>query len=254
MKTLLIATLLLLPSVGIAATIDVNIDTLGQSVNAIEGKIVIPSWLSVKDIYTGNSEIVFWVQSPVYDDASHSVSFAGLTPGGFLGKGTLFSITGDFAAGDEALLKSSGVIALKNDGLGTKVPVKISFLSANPAQDIFSPEPFPITVSKSESLFEGKTFASFSATDKGLGLDHYDVAEKLIGSPQESDWHTEASPYEIKDSSLLKNVFVRAVDKAGNSRIESVALPHRHIALGILAIIFIASCAFALRTRYSRFS
>jgi hypothetical protein len=249
MKTLLIATCFLLPSFALAA-IEVDIES-PLSVNAVEGSIMVSKSVNVKDIYTGNSQIVFWISGPKYDTESHRIDFAGLSPGGFQGKAALFTLEGDMAPGD---LKLSELTTLANDGSGTPIKAKLSFRTVASSDDAFAPEPFSIALSNSDELFDGKTFASFSAVDKGLGIDHYEVAEKLIGTPNEADWQREVSPYEVHNRALLKEIYVKAVDKAGNYRIESIPLPRRRAAYIFLAIILVALCAFALRKRSSRFS
>ena len=59
---------------------------------------------------------------------------------------------------------------------------------------------------------------AFSTTDPQSGIDHYEILE---GS--DTVWHNATSPYRLTDQSLSSNIYIRAVDGAGNFRV--VELP-----------------------------
>jgi hypothetical protein len=92
--------------------------------------------------------------------------------------------------------------------------------------DRTQPEPFTIELLQDKTIFEGNHFIVFSTLDKQSGIDHYEVLEvrekKDIESPY-AQWRTATSPHELQDQNRLSYVFVKAIDKAGNERIEEIA-------------------------------
>src|SRR5512145_2242176 len=92
--------LLLLPVFASAATAVIEVDAGRETINALEGTLEIPYGVLVSDIYTGSSIILFWIEKPVLDREKNTISFAGLTPGGFRGRYPVFSISGEFSPSD----------------------------------------------------------------------------------------------------------------------------------------------------------
>ncbi len=145
---------------------------------------------------------------------------------------------------------------LLNDGFGT--PTEISFknstIKIEPKQefktlnneweiellkDEILPEPFKIEIQKDSALFSGQYFIVFSTTDKQTGLDYYEIAEKRgkeTKNYNELEWKRGESPYLLKDQELKSYIYVKAVDKAGNERIEILSPQKRKPSL-ILIII-----------------
>ncbi len=107
--------------------------------------------------------------------------------------------------------------------------VSVDTLSDAIANDSTPPEAFTIGVYRDPSLFSGQWFAVFSTVDKQTGVDHYDVAEVPIPQltePQEQwNWTRAVSPYLIKDQSMNEVIAVRAIDSAGNARVEEYTPP-----------------------------
>ena len=68
------------------------------------------------------------------------------------------------------------------------------------------------------SLFGGKYFISFSATDNESGMNYFAVQE---GS---GEFVQTESPYVLQDQTLSGIITVKAVDKAGNVAIKSIDL------------------------------
>jgi len=239
--------ILLLPVSVFAGALVIEIDTKGLSINAIEGKVTLPTGLDVSQIQTGESAILIWIKKPEVNTESSVIEFAGLTPGGFQGRKPLFTIVGDFDDSSVSKISFNDITAFKNDGEGTRAEVSLLTLNSTIQTDEVIPEPFAITFSESKDIFEGKRFATFYAQDKQSGIDRYEVAEKSLFHPKESDWKIVQSPYEVKDPSMLKKLYVKAIDEEGNFRIEAKSLPNRKFAFLFLAIIILSICVTLVR-------
>lgn len=88
--------------------------------------------------------------------------------------------------------------------------------------DTTTPATLQTEIGSDPSLFEGRYFASFSATDQLSGIDRYDVWETGL------DWTTGVKPpYELRHQDPSQPIRVRAIDKAGNMKEEVVAYPAR---------------------------
>ncbi|MBX4195611.1 hypothetical protein KW796_01485 [Candidatus Parcubacteria bacterium] len=239
--------MLLLPVTLSAATAVIEVDTISESVNALEATVRIPLGMEVKEVRSGDSVIVFWITPPTLSTSTNSISFAGFTPGGFKGKRTVFSVVGEFDKSDLSGITFSAVQALKNDGEGTSASVRLSASLSESVEDTIVPETFAPLLSRSDDVYAGRLFVSFSALDKNTGVAKFEVAETFFGRPDDEDWVEAASPYEVKDNLLLKRVYIKATDHKGNYRVESVSLPYRLPAEIFLAIIIGALCILALR-------
>jgi hypothetical protein len=149
-------------------------------------------------------------------------------------------------------------MVLLNDGAGTtaKLTLKNAQLSLSNEsvssstawqeqinQDQTMPEPFVIELRHDVGIFSGKYYINFNTTDKQSGVDRYEVLEirpdqevgvapktqwweKMLGkktiAPQ---WQVGAIPYLLKDQTLQSIIRVKAIDKAGNERIEDYVPP-----------------------------
>jgi hypothetical protein len=182
----------------------------------------------------------------------NEILFSGIVPGGYKGsEGLIFSAV--FLAKDtgEAEIDIRDVKLLLNDGLGTEVKrtsvknllVAIRENISGPSwispKDKESPESFTPEIARDPALFEGKWFLVFAAQDKGTGIDYYEVCENLgfriqnLGRAIKKLLYPKSyilgscfraeSPYLLEDQSLRSYVFVKAVDKAGNARIEKIS-------------------------------
>ena len=132
-------------------------------------------------------------------------------------------------------IKSGGVTVatnqetiLLNDGNGTEAKVtkaplaltvseKSSVLPFIPPVDNVPPEDFKPEISSDGNLFDGKWFLVFVAQDKGVGIDRYEVREGSFG-----DFEIAQSPYLLKNQKLNQDIFVKAQDKSGNTRVVMV--------------------------------
>lgn len=234
-----------------AARLVVEIDTGIETINALEGMIKVPSGVSIHDIYTGNSVILIWIAEPTLNDAN-TIFFAGLSPGGFRGIYPIFSIEGKWGERDLSRFSFSSISALKNDGSGTAVPVKLRVKSSEVAEDEAPPEPFTPIISASVDIFDGKYFISFLTQDKGTGIERYEKAATWFLKPGRSDWIEAKSPLVLSRAEVFQRIHIRAVDKSGNYMEVSTAAPYHYATLLIGLIILL--CVLLLLRRSFRSS
>jgi len=241
--------------VGDTFMVEIRLDTQGEYINAVEANLNFSSdILEVKDLSQGNSVLTLWVKEPTVSQGV--ISLAGGTPGGYQGaNGILTKIV--FKArvqgvGQVNFLNNSK--ALLNDGRGTEAELSTkngSFsvlakkLEAPKDQwqkelgeDKTAPLPFKIEISRNPAIFEGKYFITFSTTDKETGVDHYEVKEG------KRDWEKAVSPYVLKNQNLTSDIWVKAVDKAGNEWVEIVKAARKpiweYVLYGILCLILLS--------------
>lgn len=217
--------------------IGVFLDTEGESINAIEGEVVFSEDLPLEfeEIRDGSSIISFWVKKPEVKNSA--IPFSGIVPGGYNGRdGLLFSVFFESKEEGGIAVDAKNLRVLKSDPPGSSVEIRVSPLSLAvredaatpefpPPADILPPDPFAPEVIKSHNLFDGKWALAFSATDKGSGIDRYEVKEEkettLFGMKlRKGEWGAAESPYLLRDQKRASTIYVKAVDKAGNERIE----------------------------------
>jgi hypothetical protein len=167
----------------------------------------------------------------------------------------------------------SDIKLLRNDGQGSSMTVSstgqqvtISAAATDtiplpPTISFISPESFVPVIATSADIFSGKYFLVFSTTDKGSGINHYEVLEVSQGknADVESSWHTATSPYLLEDQNLSSDIYVRAVDNAGNSIVAKLPassslkfkiIGYENIALAIILIFIIITLLFFIRKRW----
>ncbi len=217
-----------------------------ENINVVEVNLKYPKdLLEVIDLSFGNSILTVIPHQPIINRDEGTISFAGGIIGGYTGQ-----IPGDpgksnllakiiFKSKD--IIKGSGKIefletsqVLLNDGLGT--PTKLTLKSAlinisedkplivknewqeELEKDKIPPESFEIKIQNDPSIFDGKYFIVFFTTDKQTGIDHYEVSETK--NKDKENWQRAESPYLLADQTLKSFIKVKAIDKAGNQRIE----------------------------------
>ena len=215
------------------------LNTQGQKINAVEGKIVFPAGkLEVKEISDGNSIINLWAQKPALNDGN--ITFAGVIPGGYNSQeGLVLSISFKSKEEGGGLLHLEELKSLLNDGLGTASSITskdfqflISRTASSPAistdtPDQERPESFVVYLSKDKNIFDEKWFVVFATQDKKSGINRYEVAEdkKNVGVEYDKlNWHRVESPYVLNNQNLADFVYVKAIDNEANERV-SVLLP-----------------------------
>lgn len=252
---LIIASLLILPASSMAAelhldrnpnafvregdvfSIGVSVETGKDIVNAIEGSLQFSPSLILTDIHFKNSLIPLWISSPS-ETAKGVVSFAGLLPGGYQGNGTLFTLVFKALRKDPRASISFGndTGIYRNDGLGTKdvsTPPKLLFeigvALGNPnkvsiEEDTVPPEAFVPIISAGELFDMHNPVLLFTAQDKNSGIARYDIARSYVKDQSESrlSWREVKSPYTLIAGDDTRYLYIRAVDRMGNVRIEAV--------------------------------
>lgn len=223
--------------------VDVLLNTQGEAVNAIEGVLVFPQdLLAVGQISDGGSPINFWLQRPKLASGGR-VIFSGIIPGGWNGRSKIFAAVFRASKEGNVSFELADLKVLLNDGEGTPVKVETipyvvtidreagtGKLEMEAARDKEPPESFGIDLAKRSDVFDGKWFVVFGTQDKQSGLDHFEVAEHKsglfdFGRPSVREWVFAESPYVLKDQELKSDIWVRAVDGAGNERIAFLSAP-----------------------------
>jgi hypothetical protein len=216
--------------VGDVLTVAILLNTEGKTVNAIEAELTYGAQeLELREILDGESIVNFWVQPPKEIETG-KVIFSGITPGGITGR-DLNLLTLSFEAKKEGVgsVLLERVEVLLHDGLGTALETTVVPLSFNIQGqstvsavsteyiDIEPPEPFLPVVATDPDVFNGRHFLVFDTEDKGSGVEFYEVREGEFGAYERA-----TSPYDIKDQSLSKKLFVKAIDKEGNEYIATI--------------------------------
>ena len=246
--------------------VKIKIDTEGECINAIEGNLRFSQdILKVVDFSQGNSIIALWAKLPEINQESGLVSFSGGIPNGYCGRvlgdpktsnllgKIIFRVPEALEGKPRENLAEVGFLntsqVLLNDGKGTKAKLitqgaALNILAEKPVipkdewkeeieKDDILPESFKIETSQDPAIFEGKYFIVFSTTDKQTGIDHYEVKEG------ERDWKIAVSPYVLENQKLTDDIWIKAVDKAGNERIETIKAPKKPVSKDTLYLILI---------------
>lgn len=220
--------------------------------NAFSGTLLYSPNLEPIAVSDGSSIIPIWATRPTIANSS-PIQFAGITPGGFSGSdGILFTVLFRATSAGRASITLEEAQVLRNDGAGTNEPITLRPLALSiesqagggytESKDTTQPEPFGLTLGSDAQLFEGRSYMAFSTTDKGSGIDHYEIAENrippLLSFVSPLSWVIGTSPYVLHDQARTSTVYVRAVDRAGNIRLS--VYPPRHIFTAYEIIVFLA--------------
>jgi hypothetical protein len=226
--------------------LDVQINTKSECINAVGINLKFPQQiLEAVDFSKGSSILQIWPQEPRLNNQEGTVSFSGGVPGGYC---------------TENQFESLGEIVFKTKEVSKKIVEKVIFLEAEAflddgkatldetvtesgyfiiipdysiekldpwerrlKEDRTPPEAFSLRISKDSLLYDNQKTLFFSTVDHQTGVDYYQVLEKKrigfikMGS---EEWEKAKSPYLLKDQSLNSVIKVKAVDKAGNERVE----------------------------------
>jgi hypothetical protein len=193
-----------------------------RAVNTISGKLSFEQDINSADITDAGSVVRVWLEKPTL--SGMEISFSGIIPGGYRGEaGKVFEVVVTSSALRHG--RVSGEF-YENNGQGTKIEVpdvKFDFTNAgenlNEQIDTIPPQAFMPVLGKDEHLFDGKWFVSFMTQDKESGIDHYEKREAKLRFFRER-WERSESPQLLKDQSLSSYVYIKAVDKKGNGKIE----------------------------------
>jgi hypothetical protein len=112
-------------AIGQAFSVQVVVEA-HMPVNVFKGLLIFdPNKLSVASIEYNTSVANLWAEEPWYSNGDGTVNFTGGTTisGGFIGKGSLITITFNAKEAGDAHILMSEMRVLKHDGLGTEVPL-----------------------------------------------------------------------------------------------------------------------------------
>lgn len=208
--------------------LNVFINTDGETLNAIEGRVAFPAnLLEARDVRNSDSSINFWIKKPYISQTGY-ITFSGITPGGVVGsKESIFSIVFRTKRIGEGTVVVDQIKSLLNDGVGTLATSKTQpfrFLISQKGTetptiiqqvvDLEIPEDFVPTIERDPNIYNGKYFLVFATQDKGSGMANYRVREGEWGQ-----FNITESPHLLKNQLLNSKIFVKAIDKAGNERL-----------------------------------
>lgn len=250
--------------VGEFVQVDFYLDTENTEINALETTITYPSEiLEVVDYTYGNSVINYWIEKPHLQNNGSELFFSGITPGGF-NEESAYLMSLIFKAVDtgRAEIYFKNTKTLENNGLGTEVKstAKKIFINIQPALtgedveniykiiDEIPPESFEPLIIEDSAISLGKKALVFNTLDKESGLASYEVLEEKIINIfgwefKIGRWTPAQSPYLLKDQKLKSNIYVKAIDRAGNFYVASVLLAkssHWYTDFNFWVIIIIA--------------
>ena len=234
---------------GDSFAVTLLLDTGTDSINALEGSVHFSSTLSLADIRLQGSLVPLWVSSPSEKEKG-IVSFAGVLPGGYQGEGSMFTLV--FKASEKGTARISfggDTTAYQNDGKGTAAKLflpALSFSIGIPSgtprsieleEDVSPPEPFTPVVSSGEPFGLNGSVLVFMTQDKNSGIARYDIARSYFQQAKENNlsWDVVSSPYALVSGDSTHYLYVRAVDRAGNTRVEVVPPQEFSIIVFVLA-------------------
>lgn len=222
--------------VGDTFIVQVVLQSVSDAVNALEGSVRFPSSVALVDVRLRDSLVPLWLSAPAVQEEGR-VHFAGVLPGGFTGDGNMFTLVFKAVrAGNAQLSFGNDSVAYRNDGLGTPTALSLhtdavriydasgALRSADIAPDITAPDPFtPEVVSGTLFGFKGRTLV-FTAQDGDSGIAGYEIARSYLGGAREDtlSWSPTNSPYSFAQGDSIRHLYVRAIDRAGNTRIAEV--------------------------------
>jgi hypothetical protein len=259
-----------------AGQVAISLDTQGQDINAFSAHLSFnPAEFSISGVNEGGSIIDLWITPPTFSNSLGTLDLSGIVPGGIdTASGTIATIA---IVPEENVLSGgfqvTSATVLLDDGRGTPAELSVesgpfaiattSFAPAPFAVDLQPPNPFTPEIARDPSIFNDQYFLSFAATDEGSGINHYEVLEvpTRSGGSKSSGWQVTQSPYLLKDQTLSSNIYVRAVDNAGNFRVAEVSAEHSaaasaslwarvfYVALGCAIIMVFLAAFFIMRRK-----
>ncbi len=257
--------------------IDIKMDVKDECVNAMRGEVYFPAqFLEGVHFSKSKSILSLWPEPPVINNDRGRVSFAGGIPGGYCKRGGEDVLVGSIifktkevereVTGDIVFNGSSQV--LLDDGLATpsRLEKKMSFfvivpeIAINPinplekraSEDKTVPEFSYFETRKDDFFFDGKNVLLFYAVDKDSEIDYYMVSEqKRFGflPVTRENWKIAESPYILEDQDLRSIIKIKAVDVAGNEKVEVIYPPTswQDVAVWVIFLIMLIVVFFLKR-------
>jgi hypothetical protein len=229
-------------------------------INAVEGVLNVEQ--EPVDISVEGSLVQFWVERPKWKDKE--VRFSGIIPGGYAGTGVLFRIRSS-DANNNISIDSELSRTLLNDGLGTEgtlfvpepIPLPEDLRSAGGKSDVTPPPEFLPEITTIPTEEGEKRAIVFSVEDAGVGIDRYEIAfskERIDPLTAALSWRSLENPYILNEAESRGFVYIRAIDKAGNSRYEVIPpeltiFSNSQSVFGILGVLAVVGAVVLYRRR-----
>ncbi|MCX6787144.1 MAG: hypothetical protein NTY93_01300 [Candidatus Kaiserbacteria bacterium] len=249
------------PSAGSTFTVEAWLSTQNDRINAAEGSVAIPDGLTVRSVSTGGSGFTLWPVEPHFAPGDHAIEFAGGVQAGIAsGQETpLFTFSVTTSAPGKYLISASHVNAYRADGTGAEIAVTgvpkdvaleiIESVPTIPENDSNVPTFVSVEVGQDPSLFNGRQYLTFFATDDKSGVSYYEVKEGWFGQYVKADRY-----YVLADQGRGSPIWVRVVDAEGNSTVEKIPSQHTDYTFlynvgGILVVMLLAIFTWYVRRR-----
>lgn len=243
---------------GDTVVLRVFINTEGKDINTVEGTLSVRGTVDFNAITTSNSIMSLWPQKPSLN--KNEISFVGGTPASVYGtKLSLFNIALTPKTPGDLIFHAKELTGYTSDGIAAAVrggdtsttirvnpagPVAYNELAEAIVNDRTPPAPFSIEIGTEPTIENGKYFVTFYTEDAESGINRYEVRESGFPTVRSG------SPYILQRQNLTGTVEVRAIDNAGNARVQVFELEARRpVALIILTLILLATILFiSIRT------
>ncbi|MBI3638138.1 hypothetical protein HY227_00125, partial [Candidatus Wolfebacteria bacterium] len=122
------------------------------------------------------------------------------------------------------------------------------------------PEEFTPQITRNPDIFDNKWFLVFAARDFESGIDHYEILEKypvrhIFNLIRKEKWTRGESPYLLENQNLESDIFIKAVDRAGNEKIiemkprNNLKWYENYLIWSIIMALSIISAGVAIRRR-----
>lgn len=242
-----------------ATVVEVYLDPEGVSINALEGIIRLHHSEGVTvpsvRIETGGSVLSLWPKAPEYSEAEGVIRFTGGIPEGFDHEELLMRIRFFATTPGTAVLSWIGGAAYRNDGIGTQENISSRSITVSlPSSTLNSVDMSPtdskpptfesFEIGRDQSVYDGKYFISFHATDDVSGIEKYEVLENGVRT------EVRDGTYVLIDQRKKTPVTIIAYDKAGNSTSFKApwVSPRLYMLVGLVGVIILL-VVFFVRTR-----
>ena len=285
-QNLLVTLLVILPGVSHAATlyfnfplgqevgvgqtvlVEILLDADGEKLNAVEMEIQYPkNLLKPISFSDGGSIINLWVERP--DPNKPTLILKGAIPGGFNWNGGLLGkIIFEALKSGTVEIQAQNFRSFLNDGEGTEAKTTAKNLEfgilnlekpeISEEEDSYPPEKFTPEVIQDPNVYNGQYVLAFATQDKHFGIDYYEVQETSKKKSEINKWERTESPYLLKDQTRESYIFVKAVDRKGNERVEKIypisykpwyQRPVTYIIVALLLVLAVMAVQRLRRTR-----
>ncbi len=238
---------------GDTILVKVRIDTGDKEINALEGMLKVNGPAKINSVSTAGSIFSLWPTKPSIKDSV--ISFAGGSPSSAFGRDlNLFVINLTLTGTGPVTIAGSDLVGYLGDGKGTSFSgtpssykLQVAPRGAKTRDDLAlliltdktPPMPFTIDLGRDATLNDGKYFLTFYTEDADSGIDRYEVREGDLPAVRTGN------TYVLQDQRMRHKVEVRAIDLAGNARVQILNLQKiPSVATRIIILIIIGALTF----------